>query len=325
MAHTVTLIPGDATGPEIATAVQRIIAATGISIDWDLQPLQDGAIPPAVLESIRRHRVALMGYHVAHRDQSVPPPIVRLRKELGLFANLRPVRTLKGLPQRHEDLDLIIIREITEDVYAHLEHESIPGVFESLKVTTRAACERIIRYAFEYARANGRKKVTIVHKSNIMKRSDGLFLKVGREIAAQYTDIANEEVIVDALCMKLVLNPGKFDVLVTGNLYGDIVADLTAGLAGGASNCPSINVGEEQRVFAAARGDGPDHRGPDQGNLLTLLVPAMSMLKHLGETEGADRILRATEAALASGTLPYALGGSAGTGALTAAICGRLG
>jgi isocitrate dehydrogenase (NAD+) len=265
-----------------------------------------------------------MGYHYAHRDENAPPPIVGLRKQLGLFANLRPIRTLKGVPHRHDDLDLVVIRESTEDIYAHLEHESIPGVFESLKVTTRAACERIIRYAFEYARRHGRKKVTIVHKANIMKRSDGLFLKVGREIAAEFPDIASEDVIVDALCMKLVISPGKFDVLVAGNLYGDIVADLAAGLAGGASNCPSINLGDDHHVFAAARGDLAAHRGTDQGNVLGLLVPALSLLKHLGEGAAAARILEATERALAGGTLPSAIGGSATTSGFTDAVCANL-
>ena len=324
MPHTGTLIPGDATGPEIATAVQRIIAAAGVHIDWDVQPLQNGDIPAEVVDSIRKNGLALMGHHAGHRDQDAPPPIVRLRKELGIFANIRPVRSIAGLPTRHNDLDLVVIRESTEDVYAHLEHESIPGVFESLKVTTRAACERIIRYAFDYARKNGRKKVTIVHKANIMKKSDGLFLKIGRDIALQYPDIASEEVIVDALCMKLVIAPQKFDILVSGNLYGDIVSDLAAGLAGGASNCPSINVGPANTVFAAARGDAAEFAGPDQGNLLSLLIPALSLLTHLEENGTAAKILQATNEVLASGIKPFALGGSATTGAFTAAICGRL-
>lgn len=324
MPHTVTLIPGDATGPAIAAAVQQIIAAAGVSIDWEVQPLQNGTIPAEALASIRKTGLALMGHHAGQGDHAGPPPIVHLRKELGIFANIRPVQSIAGLPTRHNDLDLVVIRESTEDIYAQLEHESIPGVFESLKVTTRAACERIIRYAFDYARQHGRKKVTIVHKANIMKKSDGLFLKVGRDIALQYPDIASEEVIVDALCMKLVIAPQKFDILVSGNLYGDIVADLAAGLAGGASNCPSINVGPAGTVFAAARGDAAEFSGSDQGNLLSLLVPALSLLTHLKENEAAARILAATNEVLASGVKPLALGGSATTSAFAAAIGGRL-
>jgi isocitrate dehydrogenase (NAD+) len=324
MPHAVTLIPGDITGPEVAAAVQKIIERAKVAIDWEERPLADRAIPQDVIESLGRTKVALMGFHHAWHQRNDPPPIVKLRKAFGMYANLRPIRTLRGIPTRFDDLDLVVVREITEDIYAHLEHESIPGVYESLKVTTQAACERIARFAFEYARANGRKKVTIVHKANIMKKSDGMFLKVARDIAAGFPDIATEDVIVDAVCMKLVLNPGKFDVLVAGNLYGDIVSDLCAGLVGGASNCPSINVGPELRIYASPHGDPSGLHGTNKGNPLGLLLPALELLAALGEIEAARQIRSAVERALADGIRPVAIGGSAGCNQFAQAVGERL-
>jgi isocitrate dehydrogenase (NAD+) len=219
-----------------------------------------------------------------------------LRRDLGLFAQLRPAKPVAGLPCRFQETDLLVVREITEDVYAHLEHESIPGVFESLKVTTRAACERIARYAFELARLQGRKRVTIVHKANIMKLSDGLFLRTAREVSENYPDIETNDVIVDALCMKVVLDPSKFDVLLCGNLFGDIVGDLVAGLVGGRSNTPAITIGADGTVMCTA---GHGSRS-GEADLLTVLLPALHLLRHLDEPAAADRLHTAIETALQS-------------------------
>jgi isocitrate dehydrogenase (NAD+) len=304
--------------------VQRVVRAAGVPITWDTQPLDDGRIPDALIASLRATRVGLMAYHQGPHDRDEQPPIVSLRNVLGIFANVRPIRTLQGVPSRHRDLDVVIVRETTEDIYAHLEHESIPGVFESLKVTTQAACERIARFAFQYALENGRSKVTIVHKANIMKRSDGMFLRVARGVAAEFPTLKSEDVIVDALCMKLVLDPSKFDVLVAGNLYGDIVSDLGAGLAGGASNCPSINVSPELRIFAAPHGDPAGLQGSNRGNPLVLLMPTVEMLRHLGERDAATRIRDAIEAVLTSPCKPFAIGGTAGCSQFASAVCERL-
>jgi isocitrate dehydrogenase (NAD+) len=324
MAHVVTLIPGDGNGPELARAVSSVIEAAGVSIRWDEQALGTDKIAPEAEASLKQTGHGLMGFHSALRRAHEPPPIVRIREDLGIHTNIRPIRTLKGIPSRHHDIDLVVVREVTEDIYAHLEHESIPGVFESLKVTTRAACERIAHMAFQYAVDNGRKKVTIVHKANIMKKSDGLFLRTAREVAAKYPSFASDDVIVDALCMKLVLKPAQFDVLVAGNLYGDIVADLCAGLAGGASNCPSVNIGPNVRVYASPHGDPLECQQPDAGNPLTLLLPALALLDDLGERPAATRIRSAVEATLGAGILPRSLGGQASCGAFTRCILERL-
>lgn len=330
MSTPVTLLPGDHTGPELCEAAQRVLDRAGVPIAWVTRPLpavgvDPKAVPEDVIASLRETGLGFMAYHQAwHEDKAAAPPIVEIRRKLGLWANLRPSRSLAGVPTRHGDVDLVIVREITEDIYAHLEHESIPGVYESLKVTTRAACERIARHAFAYARATGRKKVTIVHKANIMKQSDGLFLKVGREVAAEFPDLVSEDVIVDALCMKLVLNPGKFDVLVAGNLYGDIVADLCAGIVGGPTNAPSINHGEAATVFACPHGDKEAFLGPDRGNPILTLLPAAELARHLGHADAAEQIRAAISGALLAGIRPYALGGGAGTQAFTAEVLARL-
>jgi isocitrate dehydrogenase (NAD+) len=321
----VTFIAGDRNSNELFVSTDRLLRALGVQIDWDTVLLGDRNIPVAALDSLRRTKLGLMAYHYDwHSDHGAHPPIVEIRKALGMYANVRPVKSLGGVATRHADMDLVLVREITEDIYAHLEHESIPGVFESLKVTTKLACERIARFAFEYARTTGRKKVTLVHKANIMKRSDGLFLKVGREIGALYPDIVTEDVIVDALCMKLVINPAKFDVLVAGNLYGDIVADLCAGLAGGASNAPSINIAADIHLFAAAKGEDPANLGHDVGNPLILWLPAEQLLRRLGHIDEADRFRRAIESALSDGNRPIGLGGATTMSALTEVVGSRL-
>ncbi len=322
MAHTVTLIPGDGTGPEVARAVQRVVDAAGVQITWDEHHLHaHGSIPPAVIDAVRASGTALMGYHQGHRDRGAQPAIVRMRRKLGLFANHRPVMNLKGIPSRYEGVDLLLIRETTEDIYAALEHESIAGVYESLKVTTTASCERILRHAFEFATAQGRKRVTIVHKANIMKLSDGTFLRMGKEIAKDYPSIEANDVIVDALCMKLVANPHQFDVLVAGNLFGDIVGDVCAGLVGGVSNCPSINVGDGVVVYHAPHGEQNGKRGV---NPLTLMHAARVMLRRLGEGAAADRLRAAMQGTLTAGIRPEDLGGTASCSEVTDAIVARL-
>jgi isocitrate dehydrogenase (NAD+) len=322
--HDLTLILGDANGPELATAMKAVLEAAGVPIRWDEHALTDGTLSEAGYASLRSRKLGLMGWQSGYREVNAAPPIVRIREKLGMFANVRPIRSMLGLVTRHHEIDILLVRETTEDVYAHLEHESIPGVYESLKVTTRAACERIARHAFETAVAAGRKKVTIVHKANIMKRSDGLFLKVAREVGAKYPQIHTEDVIVDALCMKLVLAPQKFDVLVAGNLYGDILADLCAGLVGGGSNSPSINVGPDVVLVAAAHGDAPAERVAGRGNLVGLLIPATELLRRVGEAPAADRIWKACEKVLIEGRFPPGLGGDLGPERFANAVIERL-
>lgn len=303
MSHEVTAVYGDV--PHTFARVQQLVKAAGAEITWD-EP-SASATHADMLRSAAHTKTALVGYQ--HANGGGLPPAVVLRDELGVYAQHRPIRPLPGVPVRHHDVDLVVIRETTEDVYAHLEHESIQGVFESLKVTTEQACDRIARHAFEVARQTGRQKVTIVHKANIMKLSDGMFLRVAKQVASDFPDIECEDVIVDALCMKLVIDPSQFEVLVCGNLFGDIVADLCAGLVGGATNAPSINFGSAATLFTAGHGDTPEIDGTDQANPLPVLLPAVHLLRHLGLHSEAERLHDATAAALEAGPLPKALGG----------------
>jgi isocitrate dehydrogenase (NAD+) len=313
----VTAVPGDA--PATMARVRQLLAAAGADLQWD-EPTA-GSSHADMLRSTQRTGLAL----VAHRRWSGRgrSPAVVLRDELGVFAQHRPVKPLPGLPCRHPEVDLLVVRETTEDVYAHLEHESIPGVFESLKVTTEGACERIARHAFEVARAHERRRVTIVHKANIMKLSDGMFLRVAQRVAQEYPDIACDDVIVDALCMKLVLDPGRFEVLLCGNLFGDIVADLCAGLVGGASNAPSVNLSPTGALFTAGYGDAPGADGTEAANPLPILVPALHLLRHVGQGDVATRLQDAVVGALQAG-LPAALGGPVAFEAFCGAIEARL-
>jgi isocitrate dehydrogenase (NAD+) len=320
MAHSVTLLPGDTTGPELCAHVMDLVAALGVDIAWEEHELLDGELTEPALASLRSTKTALMAYHHGRRDEGILPPIVQLRKQVRSFANVRPVHLLKGLDSRFETVDLAVVRETTEDIYAHLEHESIPGTYESLKVTTAHACERIARFAFEYARETGRSKVTIVHKANIMKKSDGMFLNTAKAVATDYPDIEVEDVIVDALCMKLIIHPERFDVLVAGNLFGDIIADVCAGIGGGPSNCPSVTVSEDgTRLFSAPHGDPP---GADSAhaNPLAVLLPTVIMLRHLGEGAAADRLMQAIETVLEAGTHPVGMGGTATSGTFCSAV-----
>jgi isocitrate dehydrogenase (NAD+) len=321
MTHRVTLVPGDSTGPELCELVQRAVARLGVQVAWDLQPMATGEPTPELLASARENGAVLMAFQKGRREESKPAPVVQLRKALGVYANVRPVHTLPGLRARFERVDLVVVRELTEDVYAHLEHETIPGVFESLKVTTAEACERIATFAFDYAVKNGRSKVTIVHKSNIMKKSDGLFLRTARKVAERYPQITVDDCIVDALCMKLIIDPTKFDVLLCGNLFGDIVADVVAGLAGGPSNCPSMSHGADGfAMFSAPHGDPIEAVGTGRANPLGMLLPTVLLLRHLGEQEAANRLMTGITQTLAAGKLPWALGGSTDAAAFIEAV-----
>ncbi len=305
VAYKVTLIPGDGIGPEVADATVRVVEETGVEIQWERAELTADVImaagkvlPPHVIESLDRTRVGLKGPVTTPIGGGFPSVNVALRKTLDLFANVRPVRTLPGLRTRYEDvqIDMVIFRENTEDLYSGLEHEVVKDVVESLKIITRYASMRIANYAFTYARKNGRKKVIAVHKANIMKLSDGLFLRCCREVAAQYPEIEYKELIVDNASMQLVMRPEAFDVLLLPNLYGDIVSDLAAGLVGGLGIVPGANMGETHAVFEAVHGSAPDIAGKGLANPTALMASAVMMLIHLGESDAARRLQLAIEA-----------------------------
>jgi isocitrate dehydrogenase (NAD+) len=328
--HSVTLIPGDGIGPEVADATLRVLEATGVSRQWERAELSAeiitrtiGALPAPMLESLDRTRVGLKGpvtTPVAGGFQSVN---VALRKKLDLYANVRPVRTIPGLKTRFSDvpIDLIIFRENTEDLYAGLEHEVVPNVVTSLKVITRSASLRIARYAFEFARKVGRKKITAVHKANIMKLGDGLFLRCCREVAKDYPAIEYQELIVDNASMQLVMRPERFDVLLMPNLYGDIVSDLAAGLVGGLGIVPGANLGDTHAIFEAVHGSAPDIAGKGIANPTALMLSAALMLIHLGENAAASRLQSAIENVYAEGKhLPRDVGGTASTAEFTDAV-----
>jgi len=329
MRHTITLIPGDGIGPEVTAAVVRVVAAAGVSIEWErhiagVQAFErtGKALPVELIDSIRRNTVALKGPVSTPIGEGFSSVNVGLRKALDLYANLRPVWNLPGVPARCEGVDLVIVRENTEDLYAGLEHEVVPGVVESLKIITERASTRIAQFAFDYARRHGRKRVTAIHKANIMKLGDGLFLSCVRAAAPHYPEIVYDERIVDAACMHLVMNPGQFDVLVMPNLYGDIVSDLCAGLVGGLGVVGSANLGAETAVFEAVHGSAPDIAGKNVANPTALLLSAVLMLRHIDEGAAADRIMKALETVLSSGaTRTRDLKGSATTTEFTDALC----
>jgi isocitrate dehydrogenase (NAD+) len=332
MTHRVTLIPGDGTGPELAAALETVIAATGVAIDWEVHDAGLGVmeeygtpLPEHVLESVRRNRVAIKGpitTPVGHGFRSVN---VALRKELDLYACLRPAKSLVGVRSRFADIDLVIVRENTEDLYAGIEHMVGEDAAESIKIITRKGSERIVRFAFEYARKHGRHKVTAVHKANIMKCTDGLFLRVAGEVAARYPDIEFEERIVDNMCMQLVQKPELYDVLVLPNLYGDIISDLAAGLVGGLGVAPGANIGDAAAVFEPVHGSAPKYAGQDKVDPTALLRSGVLMLDHLGEAEAAQRMDAAIAAVIAEGVdVTYDLGGNAGTSRMAAAIARRI-
>ena len=334
MPHRVTLIPGDGIGPELAEATRRVLDASGVAFDWEVQDAGEGVmaqygtpLPDHVLESIRRNKVALKGPITTPVGSGFRSVNVTLRQTLGLYANLRPARSIKGLETRYEDVDLVIVRENTEDLYAGIEHMVGKDAAESIKIITRAASERIARFAFEYAVANGRRKVTAVHKANIMKLSDGLFLESCRTVAAEYQGrVEFEDRIVDNMCMQLVQKPELYDVMVLPNLYGDIVSDLCAGLVGGLGVAPGANIGTEASVFEPVHGSAPKYAGLNKANPTALLLSGVLMLRHLGEQEAAVRVETALREVIAEGkATTYDLGGPAGTSEFADAIIARLG
>ncbi|MFZ5981235.1 MAG: isocitrate/isopropylmalate dehydrogenase family protein [Candidatus Zixiibacteriota bacterium] len=306
--HKVTLIPGDGIGPEVTEAAVKVIEAAGVDIEWDRHDAgitaiqQHGvSVPDALMESIKENKVALKGPITTLVGKGFKSANVTLRQKLDLYVNLRPVKTLGGVASRYDKVDLIIVRENTEDLYTGIESVISPGVTSATKVITERASNRVIRWAFEYARANNRKKITLVHKANIMKISDGLFLRIFEEVAKEYPDIEAEDKIVDALAMNLVLDPTKFDVLVLGNLFGDIVSDLAAGLVGGLGVVPGANIGDEYAVFEAVHGTAPDIAGKNLANPTALIFSSLLMLRHLSEHGAADRIWKAIVLTLAMG------------------------
>lgn len=332
MKHTITLIPGDGIGPEIIAATVRIIEASGVDIEWETHILGALAhekfgttIPDSTIESIKRNKVALKGPQMTPIGKGFTSVNVGLRKALDLYANVRPVKALPNVPCRYPELDLVVMRENTEDLYAGLEHVVVPGVVESIKIITEKASTRIARYSFEYAKANGRKKVTAVHKANIMKLSDGLFLECFYNVAKDYPDIESDDKIIDNCCMQLVMRPEQFDVLVLENLYGDIVSDLCAGLIGGLGLAPGANIGEQGAVFEAVHGSAPDIAGQGIANPTAILMSGIMMLRHIDEQKAADRVQAAMLEVFAEGqAITRDLGGTAKTEEFANAIIAKL-
>ena len=352
MAHRITLIPGDGTGPEIVEATRRAIEATGVKIEWDvhdiglpaLQKLGD-AFPKSALDSVRRNKVGLKGPLTTELGTGMRSVNVALRKEFDLYANLRPAKTYEGVQAPMGKIDLVVVRENIEDLYAGIEFDiNTPELAEvraaiekasKQKIRTDAAIaikyisefgsRRICKFAFEYARTNKRRKVTAVHKSNIMKFADGLFLRIARETALEYPEIEFEDRIVDNMCMQLVQKPELYDVIVLPNLYGDIVSDLAAGLVGGLGVAPGANIGTEAAVFEAVHGSAPKYAGQNKANPTALMLSGVLMLRHLGETAAAERVEDAIRGVIAEGrAITYDLGGRAGTSDMTDAVIERL-
>ena len=329
MTHHITLIPGDGIGPEVTAAVVRIFTAAGLDVEWDRQDAGviafkrfGQSLPPQLLESIRQRKVALKGPVTTPIGEGFTSVNVGLRKALDLYSNLRPVQNLPGVESRFQNVDLVIVRENTEDLYAGLEHEIVPGIVESIKIITEKASMRIARFAFEHARTYGRKRVTAIHKANIMKLSDGLFLDCCRRVSREFIDITYDERIVDAACMHLVMRPEKLDVLLLPNLYGDIVSDLCAGLVGGLGVVPGANLGTEIAVFEAVHGSAPDIADQNLANPTALLLSGLLMLDHIGERARAERIRAALFRILREGSVRTRdLGGTATTTEFTDAIC----
>jgi len=327
-----TLIAGDGIGPEVVSAAVRVLEATGIVIDWDAQMAGAMAIakegtplPEKTLESIRTHGLALKGPTTTPVGGGHTSINVALRKALDLYANVRPIKSLPGVKTRYENVDLVVIRENTEDLYSGLEHVVVPGVVESIKVITEKASTRIAKFAFAYARANGRKRVTAVHKANIMKLSDGLFLDCCAKVAKDFPDIKYDDIIVDNCCMQLVLDPTRFDMLLLENLYGDIVSDLCAGLIGGLGLAPGANVGEKGATFEAVHGSAPDIAGKNIANPIALILSAAMLLDYIGENAAGNRVREAVLSVLKDGkVMPRDLGGTASTTAVAEAIAERV-
>lgn len=331
MTRKVTLIPGDGISRELVDPVLEVLAAAGADIEFERRPAGEAAyaelgdaVPDTTIESIRRNGLALKGKLRSRSQDPYPNPNWQMRKELDLFAAVLPIRNVPCLPARHKDVDLVVVRQSTEDIYAGLEHEVREGIVASLKVVTVEESRRISRFAFEYARRNNRKKVTLVHKANIMKVTDGLFIEVAEEAAKEYPDIELAKIIVDNACMQLLLKPQQFEVLLMGNLYGGIMSDLGAGIVGGISATMGASFSDEIAIFESLHGDAPHLEGKDKANPLPLLMPASYMLEHIGQTESAEKIRTAICRTISSGISTADLGGSASTSEMVRKIVSEL-
>jgi len=333
MKHTITLIPGDGIGPEVAANVVRIVEATGVEVTWEThyagaQALEKfgETLPSELLESIKRNGVALKGPVTTPIGKGFTSVNVGLRQALDLYANLRPVRALPNVPCRYPELNLVVVRENTEDLYSGIEHVVVPGVVESLKIITEKASTRVSRFAFEFARREQRRKITAIHKANIMKLSDGLFLECFYNVAKSYPEIIADDKIVDNACMQLVMRPEQFDIMLMENLYGDILSDLCAGLVGGLGLVPGANIGEQGAVFEAVHGSAPDIAGQGIANPTALLQSSVLMLRYLGERESAEKIEAALLAVFAEGKVRTRdIGGTAKTSEFADAIISKIG
>jgi isocitrate dehydrogenase (NAD+) len=332
--HTIVCIPGDGIGPEVMAATRRVLEAGGLSVEWVQVPAGataleqgfDNVLPERTVEAIKLHKIAIKGPVTTPVGKGFKSVNVQLRQRLNLYAAVRPVRSMPGVKTRFEGVDLVIVRENTEGLYSGIENEVVPGVVTSLKVASEAACTRIARYAFRYATRRHRQKITVFHKANIMKLSDGLFLKCARLIhEEEYPNIEYDEIIIDAGCMKMVQDPGKFDVLLMENLYGDLMSDLCAGLVGGLGVVPGSNIGDDTAVFEAVHGSAPDLAGKGLANPLALIMSGVMMLNHIHEEAIATRIKSAYDAVLSEGkSLTRDLGGPAGTSEFADALIGKL-
>jgi isocitrate dehydrogenase (NAD+) len=331
----VTLIPGDGIGPEVTAAARQVLEATGVAFEWEVQEAGAGVVercgtplPEALLDSLRRNRVGLKGPVTTPVGTGFRSVNVAIRQALDLYANLRPARSLPGIANARAGVDLVVVRENTEGLYAGVEHDVIPGeAAESIRIITRRATERVVRFALEYARRHGRRRVTAVHKANILKKSDGLFLRVAREVAEGYPDVAFDDLIVDNACMQLVQRPEAYDVLVLPNLYGDIVSDLCAGLVGGLGVTPGANTGDGIALFEPVHGSAPQIAGQGRANPTAAILSGALLLRHLGEEEAAGRVERAVAQVIASGacvTPDLRPEGGAGTAEMVEAIVGVL-
>lgn len=329
----VTLIPGDGVGPSLVEVAVAVMEAAGASIEWDVMQAGEAVmekrgtpLPPEVLENIRENKVAYKGPITTPVGSGFRSVNVALRKELGLYACVRPAFYIEGVKSPYKDIDLVVIRENMEDLYAGIEHMVVDGVAESVKVITRKGSERIIRFAFEYVRKNSRNKLTVVHKANIMKLTDGLFLNTARELASEYPDVEFEERIVDNMCMQLVQKPHIYDVMVMPNLYGDLISDLCAGLVGGLGIAPSSNLGDgDLAVFEPAHGSAPKYTGLDKVNPTAQILSGYLMLKHIGQEDVAQRVLEGVRQVIKEGKhVTYDLGGSAGTKEMGKAIIEKI-
>ena len=332
---TVVLIPGDGIGPEVTHAARRVLDAAGFDADWVEVPAgataieqgHDNVLPDVTIDAIRQHKVALKGPVTTPVGRGFKSVNVQLRQKLGLYAAVRPVRSLAGVKTRYENVDMVIVRENTEGLYSGIENEITPGVVTSMKVATEVGCTRIARYAFEYAMERHRKKVTSFHKANIMKLTDGLFLKCAQKVHEEFPEVQYDEVIIDAGCMKLVQDPTQMDVLLMENLYGDLVSDLCAGLVGGLGVVPGSNIGKDYAVFEAVHGSAPDLAGKGVANPLAVIMSAVMMLNHLHQHDVAEKIKTAYNAVLAAQkpeTLTRDLGGTAGTDEFADALIAKL-